>query len=150
MSPPGARAALVPRVALVLGLLAAVTSLAGCADEEPVVTTPRPVVVSPNAPSVATALPDRPDRAIAQLVNVVFRDGVVAGDTGQVPVKLNSLVRLSVISDVSDVIVVEGYDQTVQTAIEQAVQLEILADQPGSFPVRLRDEGTVLATLVVR
>jgi hypothetical protein len=140
----------VARAALVLTLLTAASSLAGCADEPPVVTTPRPEVVSPNAPSVSTALPERPDRGVPQLVNLAFEDGVATGATGEVPVKLNSLVRVSVIADVTDVVVVEGYGQTVQTAVDRAVQLEILADRAGSFPVRLRDGRTLLTTLVVR
>lgn len=144
MSGPAARAA------LALSLCTAVIALAGCADEPPVVTTPRPTVVSPNAPSVATALPERPDREVAQIVNVSLRDGGLTGDTGEVPVRLNSPVRLTVITDVADVVVVEGYDQTVQTTVGQPVQLEILADEPGRFPVRLRDGGTVLTTLVVQ
>lgn len=140
----------VARAALVLALLTAATSLAGCAEEEPVVTTPRPEVVSPNAPSVSTALPERPDRNVPQLVNIVFEDGVATGDTGEVPVRLNSLVRLSVITDATDVVVVEGFGQTVQTQADRAVQLELLADRAGSFPVRLRDGRTLLCTLVVR
>ena len=139
------------RAALVLTLLTAVPSLAGCAEEEaPVITSPRPDIASPNAPSVSTALPERPDRATPQLVNIVLEDGVATGDTGEVPVRLNSLVRLSVITDATDVVVVEGYGQTVQTQPDRAVQLEILADEAGSFPVRLQDGRTLLSTLVVR
>ena len=106
------------RAALVLTLLTAVPSLAGCAEEEaPVITSPRPDIASPNAPSVSTALPERPDRGVPQLVNLSLRAGVLTGDTGEVPVKLNSLVRLSLIADVTDVAVVEGFGQTVQTSI---------------------------------
>ena len=112
-------------------------------------TTPRPVVSSPNAPAVSTALPERPDRSIPQIVNVNLLDGGVTGDVGEVPVRLGSLVRLTVLSDVADVVVVEGYGQTIQAAVDQPVQLELLADMPGSFDVTLRDDGTLLTTLVV-
>lgn len=124
-------------------------ALVGCAEEPPIVTTPRPVISSPNAPSVSSALPERPDRAIPQIVSVNALDGRVTGDTGQVPVRLGSVVRLTVLADVADVVVVEGYGQTIQTAVDRAVQLEVLADRAGSFDVRLRDSGQQLTTLVV-
>lgn len=113
-------------------------------------TTPRPVISSPNAPSVSSALPERPDRAVPQIVNVNALDGAVSGDTGEVPVRLGSLVRLTVLADVADVVVVEGFGQTIQTAVNQPVQLELLADRAGSFDVRLRDSGRQLTTLVVQ
>ena len=125
-------------------------ALVACTEQPPVVTTPRPVFSSPNAPSVSSALPDRPDRPVPQIVNVSLLDGGVTGDVGEVPVRLGSLVRLTVLSDVSDVVVLEGYGQTVQTAVDQAVQLDVLADKPGRFAVRLRDSGKQLTTLVVR
>ena len=124
-------------------------ALVGCSEEPPITTTPRPVISSPNAPSVSTALPERPDRSIPQIVNVSLLDGGVTGDVGEVPVRLGSLVRVTVLSDVADVVVVEGYGQTIQTAVDQVVQLEILADQAGSFDVTLRDDGQRLTTLVV-
>lgn len=124
-------------------------ALVGCSEEPPIATTPRPVVSSPNAPSVSTALPERPDRAVPQIVNVSLQDGGVTGDTGEVRVNLGSLVRLTVLSDVSDVVVLEGYGQTVLTSVDQAVQLDVLADQRGTFDVRLRDSGMRLTTLVV-
>jgi hypothetical protein len=125
-------------------------ALVGCTEEPPITTTPRPVISSPNAPSVSTALPERPDRSIPQIVNVNVLDGGLTGDVGEVPVRLGSLVRLTVLADVADVVVVEGYGQTIQTAVGQAVQLELLADEAGSFDVTLRDSGTRLTTLVVR
>ena len=124
-------------------------ALVGCSEEPPITTTPRPVISSPNAPNVSTALPERPDRSIPQIVNVSLLDGGVTGDVGEVPVRLGSLVRVTVLSDVADVVVVEGYGQTIQTAVDQVVQLEILADQAGSFDVTLRDDGQRLTTLVV-
>lgn len=137
---------MVARAGVSLLLLAA---LVGCAEEPVIVTEPRPVISSPNAPDVSTALPERPDRSVPQIVNVSLQDGGVTGDVGQVPVRLGSLVRMTVLADVSDVVVLEGYGQTVQTSVDQAVQLEVLADKAGTFPVRLRDAGMVLTTLVV-
>ena len=126
-----------------------VGALVGCSEAPPIETTPRPVISSPNAPDVSTALPERPDRSIAQIVNVSLLDGGVTGDIGEVAVQVGSLVRVTVLSDVADVVVVEGYGQTVQTAVDQAVQLELLADEAGSFDVTLRDSGQRLTTLVV-
>ncbi len=126
-----------------------VGALVGCSEEPPIVTTPRPVISSPNAPSVSTALPERPDRSIPQIVNVNLLDGGVTGDVGEVPVRLGSLVRLTVLSDVADVVVVEGYGQTIQTAVDHPVQLELLADQAGRFDVTLRDNRQRLTTLLV-
>ena len=133
---------------LLAALLGGVVS--GCSEEPPIPTAPRPVVSSPNAPSVSSALPERPDRAVPQLVNVTFVDGVLTGDVGTVPVRLGSLMRLTVVSDVADVVLVEGYGQSIRTAIDRAVQIEVLADMAGSFDVRLTESGMQLTTLVVR
>ncbi len=131
------------------GVLLLLAALAGCAEESVIPASPRPVISSPNAPSVSTALPERPDRSVPQIVNVNVLDGGVTGDVGRVPVRLGSRVRLTVLSDVSDVVVLEGYGQSFRTAVGQPVQLEVLADKAGTYDVRLRDSGQRLTTLVI-
>jgi hypothetical protein len=131
---------------LLLVLPLAVPALVGCADTPPAVSAPRPVLVSPNNPGVSTALPDRDT---PQLVNVTLIGGQLTGDVGSVPVALDSQVRLTVVTDVSDTVVVDGFGQSLLTTVGQPVQLELVADRAGEFPVRLQQAGTVLTTLTV-
>ena len=126
--------------------LLALVALVGCGDEPPAVSEPRPVLSSPNNPSVAEGLPDR---NAPQLVSVTFIDGQLTGDVGGVPVKLGSLVRVTVVTDVSETVVVEGFDARILTSIDQPVQLELLAQEAGEFDVRLEESGEVLTTLDV-
>jgi hypothetical protein len=121
-------------------------AVAACGDEPPAVSQPRPVLSTPNNPSVADALPER---YVPQLVNVTFVDGVLTGDVGSVPVVLGSVVRLTLVTDVVDTVVIEGFDQTILTAVNQPTQIELLADEAGAFDVRLQDSGQVLTTLDV-
>lgn len=134
------------RAVALLVTFSAVGALAACSEPPPAAQEPRPVVSPPNAFDVASALPDRDT---PQLVNVNFLDGQVTGDGGSVPVALGSVVRVTVVSDVADTVVVEGFDQRILTAIDQPVQLELLTTEPGSFDVKLEDSGEVLTTLDV-
>lgn len=129
-------------------LLALPLLLAGCGEDEPLVPTDRGAAASPLQPAVGTAVPG--DAQPAQIVSVVVTGGEVSGDTGPVPVRLGSRVRLSVVSDVADTLLVEGYGLREVVAAERATQLELVADRAGTFAVLLADARTPLTTLDVR
>lgn len=129
---------------LLLALLL-VLPLAAC-SEEAVPSGERPVVATADNPDVA---PSVDDPSVPRLISIVVTDGRLTGDTGVVQVKRNVLVRLTVISDEADTVVVQGYDQRALATAEVPVQLEILADMAGEFPIVLEDSGLELTRLRV-
>lgn len=131
------------RSALAL-LLAA--PLAACGGADPVPAGERPVVAEADNLDVADAVADPTTPLI---VSVVVEDGRLTGDTGLVPVKRNVLVRLTVISDRTDTLLVQGYGVQALATAEVPVQLEFLADQSGDFPVVLRESGLEVTRLRV-
>ena len=132
-----------PRLALAL-LLA--VPLAGCGGEDPVPAGDRPITVPANNPDVASAVADP---TAPRLVSVVQSGDVLTGDTGVVEIRRNAPVRLVVISDETDTAVVEGYDLSALVTAEAPMQLDFIADMPGTFRVVLRESGTQLTTLKV-
>lgn len=141
------RAMLARPVALLVTLPLAVGGLAGCGEGPPVTgEQPRPVLSEPNRLDSADNLTENDE---VQLVNVTFIDGVLTGDVGSVPVVLGSPLRITVVTDVADTVTVEGFGQEILTAIDQPVQLELIAMEAGEFDVKLQDSGKVLTTLVV-
>lgn len=138
---------LVRLVALLVTLPLALGALAGCSEEPPAVSQPRPVLSEANGLDSAAGLTDDED---VQLVNVTFIDGVLTGDVGIVPVALGSPLRLTVVTDVADTVVIEGFDQNILTAIDQPVQIELIASDAGEFDVKLQKSGKVLTTLDVQ
>lgn len=134
---------LLPR--LILAALLAVP-LAACAGEDPVPEGELPITVPADNPDVAAAVEDP---TAPRIVSVVVSDDVLTGDTGVVEVRRNAPVRLVVISDETDTVVVEGYDLTALATAEVPVQLDFIADRPGTFRVVLRESGRELTTLKV-
>lgn len=124
-----------------------VVLLSGCAEEGPgSFEATRAPLATPNRADVADEIPVR---GVPQVIGLTLAGGAVSGDTGDVAVVLNSPVRVTVLADVVDTVVIDGYDLTFLTTIGSAAQLEFVADRPGAFPVRLEDSGLVLATLQV-
>lgn len=140
-------AMLAPAAAPLLALSMLALGLTACGEEPPAVSEPRPRLSAPNDLSVASELSENQD---VQLVNVVFIDGQLTGDVGNVPVVLGSMVRLTIVTDVVETVVVEGFEQQILTAADQPVQLELVAQEAGEFDVKLRESGKVLVTLDVR
>ena len=134
-----------PSSRLVLALLVALP-LAACSGEDPVPSGDRPVTVPADNPDVASAVADP---STPRIVSIVMSDGMLTGDTGVVEIRRNAPVRLVVISDETDTAVVEGYDLTALVTAEVPVQLEFIADEPGTFRVVLRESGVQLTTLKV-
>lgn len=145
---PGIMAAM-PSPALSLALSLAVSAaltLAACSGEEPVPSGERPVVAQPENPSVASGIADP---TAPRIVSVVVTKGRLTGDTGVVQLQRNVPVRLVVISDRSDTVVVQGLDLTALATAESPVQLDFLASRAGEFPVVLDDAGIELTRLRV-
>ena len=136
---------LLPLPRLALALLLAVP-LAGCSGEDPVPSGDLPVTVPANNPDVASAVADP---STPRIVSIVMSGGVLTGDTGVVEIRRNAPVRLVVISDDTDTVVVEGYDLTALVVAEVPTQVEFIADKPGTYRVVLRESGTQLTTLKV-
>ena len=131
----------VAAVAVGWALLATVT---GCSEDDVAVEqSPRPTV-TPSRLEVADII----DQTGPQRVSVTVIGREVTGDTGTVEVRKNSPVQLTVLADSVDQAVVEGYGD-VRTEDGRPVIFEFLADEPGTFEVRLRGSGLLLTTLVV-
>ncbi len=131
------------RVALPLLL---VVPLAACGGEDPVPSGERPVLAQPDNPAVASAVADP---TAPQIVSIVVTDGQRTGDTGVVQLKRNVPVRLVVISDDTDTVVVQGYDLRALATAGVPVQLDFIANRPGDFPVVLQRSDLELTRLRV-
>lgn len=136
---------LVVRARPVLALLLA-APLAACGGEDPVPAGDRPLVARPDNPAVASAVADP---TAPRIISVVVTDGGLTGDTGVVSVKPNVPVRIVVISDETDTVLVQGYDLRALATADVPVQLDFLADRAGDFPVVLEDSGIELTRLRV-
>lgn len=131
----------------VLTLVLAVP-LAGCGEDvDPEPSGARPVVVAPDNPSVASGVADP---TAPRIVSIVVDGDELTGDTGVVELKKDVPVRLVVISDRADTVVVQGLDLTALATAEVPVQLDFLASRTGEFPVVLDGSGVELTRLRVR
>lgn len=84
-----------------------------------------------------------------QLVSLLVQGGRVQGVGATVDVRLNSRVRLTVIADTADVLLVRDYDVRAPLAVDQPTQVEFLAARQGDVEVVLEQTGQVLTTLIV-
>lgn len=135
------RASVRPLLALLLLL-----PLAACGGEEPTPAGERPVLADAGNPAVAAGVDDS---ETPRIVSVVVTDGELTGDTGLVEIPRNAPVRLVVISDQTDTLLVQGYDLQALATAEVPVQLDFIADEAGDFRVVLRGSDRTLTTLRV-
>ena len=122
-------------------------SLGACGDSaDPEPSGPLPPRAAPSLPSVADGVSQE---GVPQLVNLLVQDGRVQGVGATVEVRLNARVRLTVIADTADVLLVRDYDVRAQLAVDQPTQVEFLVSRQGDVEVVLQQTGQVLTTLVV-
>jgi hypothetical protein len=127
--------------------------LAGCAGSDPsTIETPEPTATSTPATSApAGAQPTSTLPAgVDQVVRVVVRGGRVVGDAQRVRVRLGSVVRLLVTSDVADEVHLHTYDETVDVAAGATATLTFTASIPGVIEVELEGAGLTLARLQIQ
>jgi len=79
----------------------------------------------------------------------VVRDGTVTGVSDTVEVVVNTRVRLTVLADTADVLLIRGYDVRAQLTVNEPAQVNIIATLAGDAQVVLEQSGTVLTTLRV-
>lgn len=131
-----------PLVALLLAL--PLTACGG--DADPLPSGPRPLVAEPDNPSVASGVADP---TAPRIISIVVSGSELTGDTGVVELERNVPVRLVVISDRTQTVVVQGLDLTALATAEVPVQLDFLASRAGEFPVVLDGSGLELTRLRV-
>ena len=121
--------------------------LAGCGDDaDPEPSGAFPPMASPSLPSVADGVSQE---GVPKLINLVVTGKTVSGVERTVPVPRNTPVRLTVVSDTSDVLLVRGYDVRTQLVVGEPAQVSLLASRSGDAAVVLERTGTVLTTLRV-
>jgi hypothetical protein len=140
-----------PVLALALTLAGGLTA---CGGEDATVsapsTAPAPVVTgstaAPEPTSVASGIPT-PD--VDQQIALTYAGGKVTGDTGRVPVRLGSKVRIVVTSDVAEELHLHVYDREVPVQPGVPAEIVFTADVPGQVALELHEAGTVLVRLVI-
>jgi len=124
----------------------ALLTLAGCGGGNVEPSGPLPTLVAPSLPAVASNVPQTGQ---PQMVNVSISGGKATGDTGPVTLKVNTEVRITVLADVTDVLLVKGYQRRTQLSVGSPVQLEFIANRTGTFDIVLEQSGFKVTTLVV-
>lgn len=130
-----------------LALLLALPLTSCGEDVGPVPSGARPILAEPDNPSVASGVADP---TAPRIVSIVVTGTDLTGDTGVVELERNVPVRLVVISDRTDTVVVQGLNLTALATAEVPVQLDFLASRAGEFPVVLEGSGLELTRLRVR
>lgn len=131
---------------LLLRLLSVLVLLSACGGADPQPSGLRPPRASPSLPSVADGVSQD---TVPRLVNLVVTAGRVTGVEAVVEIGVHTPVRLTVLSDVADVLLVRDYDVRAQLPVDQPTQLEFLAGRTGDVKVVLEQSGLVLTTLRV-
>ena len=126
-------------------------ALTGCAGTEaPAATTSSPPsAVSAPDPGSTPVTGAEPSGA-GQRVEVQVSGGRVTGDTGRVPVALETPVTVVITSDVADTAHLHGYDVEAELSPGEAAELSFDGTIPGVFELELHEAGTVLLTLQVQ
>ena len=126
-----------PRAVAALAL-AVVLPLAGCAGKAPSASGTSP---SGTAAGSSTA---------AKKIVVTITHGKASGDTGRIPVTVNSHVTIQVTSDTADEVHLHGYDIEKELVPGKATTLSFVADQTGIFELELHKANVVILHLQVQ
>lgn len=129
-----------------LAVLLAAGALAGCSSTDPDPAGARPVLTVPSQPAVASGVSQV---GVPQLLNFDVTNGQVTGAGSVVALRLGTQVRLTVLADTTDVLLVSGYELRAQLTVANPVQLTFTVDRAGSFEVVLERTGTVVTRLEV-
>ncbi len=122
-------------------------ALAGCgASVDPEPSGPAPILVQPSLPSVASGVAQE---GVPLPINITITNGEITGANATIDVRRNTPVRLTVLADVADRLLVKGYGLRTQVTVGRPVQLSFIADRAGTYDVVLEDAGTRLTRLVV-
>lgn len=116
--------------------LALVLPLAGCAGKAP----------SASGSSSGTAGAS----TAAKKIVVTITHGKASGDTGRIPVTVNSHVTIQVTDDTADEVHLHGYDIEKELEPGKPTTLSFVADQTGIFEVELHKANTVILHLQVQ
>ena len=114
--------------------LALVLPLTGCAGKAPAPT-------GSSGTGASTA---------AKKIVVTITHGKASGDTGRIPVKVNSHVTIQVTSDTADEVHLHGYDIEKELEPGKPTTLSFVADQTGIFEVELHKANVVILHLQVQ
>jgi hypothetical protein len=129
------------RRALVSVALPAVVLLGGCAGKAPATTSPSGASSSGTAASSSAA---------AKKIVVTITHGKASGDTGRIPVKLNSPVTIQVTSDTADEVHLHGYDIEKELVPGKPTTISFVANQSGIFEVELHKANVVILHIQVQ
>lgn len=129
-------------VAVLMGLTALAASLAPPPTSGPGA---RPTASpSPGPPGAAGAAPpaSRPGATVTARLSAA-----PAASPRQVDARRGDLVNLTVSGNVIDTVSIPGLSVLEPIDPESPAQLQLFADTPGRFPIRLLDSGRLLGTL---
>ena len=122
------------RLLLIAAILLLITAIAAALAPPPPVTDEGPAASAPPAASPGS---------------VVTRTIDASGPEQEVGVDRGDIVRLTIESDAFDSVEVVGLDRLVTVTPEAPAEIEILAEQPGTYPLVLVEAEREIAKLVV-
>jgi hypothetical protein len=122
-------------------VLALALPLAGCAGKAPAATGSSGASSSGTSAGSSNA---------TQRIVVTITHGKASGDTGRIPVRVNSHVTIQVTSDTADEVHLHGYDIEKELVPGKPSTISFVADQTGIFEVELHKANVVILHLQVQ
>ena len=122
--------------------LALVLPLGGCAGKAP--------SASAGSSSGTAAGSATGSATAAKKIVITITRGKASGDTGRIPVTVNSHVTIQVTDDTADEVHLHGYDIEKELEPGKPTTLSFVADQTGIFEVELHKANTVILHLQVQ
>lgn len=140
-----------PRTTPLPLLVLAGVLLTGCGDGGSTVTAPSASATSSPtaAPTTSPTVAAVPSSDVDQTISLTYAKGEITGDTGRVPVRLGSKVRIVVTSDVAEELHLHVYDVVKPVTPGIPTELLFTADVPGQIELELHDARKALVRLVI-